>query len=118
MRSRFDQTPQKTPPELLSPLRGRQTPLRLCRRKGDRRPRLEAECLHIVQAEMRFTTDPAHDHPPIKGGPKKPGRSPPLLRLTNSWCEIEESGIRWLCKSTATQIAVEYRQSGRWLLAV
>lgn len=42
----------------------------------------------------------------------------PPLRLVNSQREIAESGARWLCKSTAEQIAVEYRQSGRWLLAV
>jgi hypothetical protein len=42
----------------------------------------------------------------------------PPLRLVNSHRQIAESGARWLCKSTAEQIAVEYRQSGRWLLAI
>ncbi len=42
----------------------------------------------------------------------------PRLRLVNTPCEIRESGVRWLCKSTANKVAVEYRQSGRRLLAV
>jgi hypothetical protein len=40
------------------------------------------------------------------------------LNLLNSREEIAESGARWLCKSTAEEIAVEYRQSGRRILAV
>lgn len=40
------------------------------------------------------------------------------LCLRNSWRAIAEAGIRLLCKSTAEQIAVEYRQSSCWLLAV
>jgi adenylylsulfate kinase-like enzyme len=40
------------------------------------------------------------------------------LSLVNTKREIAESGVRWLCKSAAVQIAVEYRQSGRWLLAI